>query len=182
MATPTSTLQPVPHPSILPDFDRDHTASWKDRIVDGVNPGAYARYRAPLSVPEAEATVAAITETIEDIEGSIDRYKSELAQLQGLGVATDQIERSLRRANDARRKYEAARAAYLGWIRLERGEATEPEPAPSSAALTGEPDLRALVARLAAVFLADLQEQMDEETAAEHVKEIIALLGVPATN
>jgi hypothetical protein len=176
---PTTVSRPLP---IQPDFDWDYTEQWGDRIAPGLSPGAYQRYAPPRSREVCLKQIEALTETIGSIADNIDARRDEAATLAEQDLECDEVQRGLRRAGDAKRKYEAARSAYLHWLKAEDGVPEEP-PAPAPSGINAVPNMRERVTALteavrilAETYRADLAETIDVREAEEAVGQVLALL------
>ncbi len=175
----TATVSQLP---IQPDFDRDYTRQWGDRVSPALSRAAYQRYAPPANRAECLTQIEALTETIASIASNIEARRQESAILGEQDLDCDEVQRGIRRAADAKRKYESARSAYLHWLKIEDGVAV-PQPAAASTPSAPGTSMRDRVTALAEAvrilaetYRADLAEAIDVRVAEEAVGRALALL------
>jgi len=166
---------------VEPDVSRDHTSQWGGRIAPGLSPAAYQRYAPPSSRTVCLDQIEALTDIIASIAENIEARRQEAALLAEQDLDCDETQRGLRRASDAKRKYESARSAYLFWLKVEDG-GTVGEQAPAQPAAPSLP-MRERVALLsqalrlmAETYRADLAETMELHEAEAAVGQVLTIL------
>jgi hypothetical protein len=171
--------RPLP---IQPDFDWDYTEKWGDRIAPGLSAVAYQRYAPPRNREVCLDQIEALTDTIASIAENIEARRQEAAILAEQDMDCDEVQRGLRRAGDAKRKYESARSAYLHWLKIEDGNPEEPS-APAPSGINAAPTMRERVSALtqavrilAETYQGDLAETIEVREAEEAVGRALALL------
>jgi hypothetical protein len=177
----TTVTRPLP---IQPDFGGDFTPKWGDRIAPNLSAAAYQRYAPPRHRSACLDQIEALTETIASIADNIEARRQEEATMAEQDMDCDELQRGIRRAGDAKRKFESARSIYLHWLKIEDGVPDEPSaPAPSgiNAAPTKRERISALteaVRILAETYRADLAETIGSREAEKAVGRALALLEV----
>lgn len=164
---------PLPIP---PDFDRDFTLQWGDRVAAGVSMTAYQRYAPPPNRQVCLDQIEALTETIANIVENVELRKQEAILMAEQNLSCDEAQSGLRRAKDAKRRFESARSAYLHWLRIEDG-GTSTQVEPVLAVRQQVSALAAAVRLLAETYRADLAEDLiDLDDAKAATDQVLALL------
>jgi len=113
---------------IQPDYEGDHTETWKDKRHPDIFPAVYRRYRAPEDVEECEQMVRDLGELITLINDQYNEVRSQSLEL-GIEPSRDPPTRDrLKQIRSARNRYEAVRRAYIFWMSSEKdaGEIVKP--------------------------------------------------------
>jgi hypothetical protein len=164
---------------IEPDFDWDYTQQWGDRVSPTLSVVAYQRYAPPKSRAQCVEQIEGLTATIASCAESIEGRRQEALLLADQGLDCGEVQTGLRRANDAMRKYKAARSIYLHWLKLEDGAVEEPQPVvtqPPTALSQRVVALASAVRLLAETYRADLAESIEVRDAEQALGEVFALL------
>ena len=167
---------------IEPDFDRDHTALWSDRIAPGISPVPYQRYTPPVSRAVCVEQIEALTDVIASIATNMEMRRQEANTLAEQGLDCNEVQNGLRRASDAKRKYESARSAFLYWLKLDEADHAEDQAVQQPAApVAPSVDRRVVllaqaVRQLAETYQADLNEQIELHEASAAVDHVLTLL------
>ena len=160
---------------IEPDFNQDHTLEWADRIGPGVSASAYQRYSPPATRAICIEQIDALSDTITSVTANFLARKREATQLSAQGYECSEAESAIRRSKDAKRRFEAARSAYLHWLRVEDGGVVSIE----TLGTVSEQQIKALaiaVRMLAETYSADLAEQIEIPEAQASVSRVLELL------
>ena len=173
--------RPLP---IQPDFDCDYTSKWGDRTGPGLSVAAYQRYCPPADRQICIEQIEALTETIASIAENIEARRQEAATMAEQDMDCDEVHKGIRRAGDAKRKFESARSLYLYWLKIEDATPEDPSalaPSGINAAPSRRERNSALteaVRILAETYRADLAETIDVRDAEAAVGRALALLEV----
>lgn len=106
---------------IEPDYEGDHTESWKDKTHPDIFPAVYKRYRAPANEQECAQMVSDLSALIVLINDQYNDARNEAVKL-GMDPARDiPTKDKLKTIRSARNRYEAVRKAYIHWGASESG-------------------------------------------------------------
>ena len=100
---------------IQPDYEGDHTETWKDKTHPDIFPAVYRRYRAPVDEDECRQMISDLGALIVLIN---DQYNDTRAQAVNLGIDPTRdipTKDKLKTIRSARNRYEAVRRAYIHW-------------------------------------------------------------------
>jgi hypothetical protein len=101
---------------IQPDYEGNHTETWKDKRHPDIFPAVYRRYRAPEDAGECEQMVRDLSELITLIN---DQYNEVRDQSLRLGIEPSRdlpTKERLKQIRSARNRHEAIRRAYIFWM------------------------------------------------------------------